>query len=207
MVADGRQLIVSAWWIAFFPGLAITLTVFALNLLGDWCATGWIRRSPRCDRPSPRAGLLQVENLQTHLDTKMGLVKAVDGVSFTLRRGDPRHRRRVGKRQVDDRAEHPAPRAAPAARIVGGRVLLEGEDLLRQSAERMRRVRGRRISMVLQDPQTSPQSRVHRGWTDHRSDRDSHKVARSERLDRAVDALRKVRVGGPSSGCTSTRTR
>ena len=36
MVADGRQLIVSAWWIAFFPGLAITLTVFALNLLGDW---------------------------------------------------------------------------------------------------------------------------------------------------------------------------
>ena len=36
MVADGRQLIVSAWWISFFPGLAITLTVFALNLLGDW---------------------------------------------------------------------------------------------------------------------------------------------------------------------------
>ncbi|MEO1016392.1 MAG: ABC transporter permease [Pseudomonadota bacterium] len=36
MVADGRQLIVSAWWIAFFPGLAITLTVFSFNLLGDW---------------------------------------------------------------------------------------------------------------------------------------------------------------------------
>ncbi len=36
MVADGRQLIVSAWWISFFPGLAITLTVFSLNLLGDW---------------------------------------------------------------------------------------------------------------------------------------------------------------------------
>ena len=36
MVADGRQLIVSAWWIAFFPGLAITLTVLALNMLGDW---------------------------------------------------------------------------------------------------------------------------------------------------------------------------
>ena len=36
MVADGRQLIVSAWWIAFFPGLAIMLTVFALNLMGDW---------------------------------------------------------------------------------------------------------------------------------------------------------------------------
>jgi len=36
MVADGRQLVVTAWWVSFFPGLAITLTVFALNLLGDW---------------------------------------------------------------------------------------------------------------------------------------------------------------------------
>jgi len=36
MVADGRQFIVSAWWISFFPGLAITLTVFSVNLLGDW---------------------------------------------------------------------------------------------------------------------------------------------------------------------------
>ena len=36
MVADGRTLIVSAWWIAFFPGLAIMLTVMALNILGDW---------------------------------------------------------------------------------------------------------------------------------------------------------------------------
>jgi peptide/nickel transport system permease protein len=36
MVADGRELIVTAWWISMFPGLAIMLTVLALNLLGDW---------------------------------------------------------------------------------------------------------------------------------------------------------------------------
>jgi peptide/nickel transport system permease protein len=36
MIADGRDLIVVAWWIAFFPGLAIMLTVLSLNLLGDW---------------------------------------------------------------------------------------------------------------------------------------------------------------------------
>lgn len=36
MVADGRDLIVSAWWISMFPGLAIMLTVLSLNLLGDW---------------------------------------------------------------------------------------------------------------------------------------------------------------------------
>ena len=36
MVADGRELIVVAWWVAFFPGLAILLTVLSMNLLGDW---------------------------------------------------------------------------------------------------------------------------------------------------------------------------
>src|SRR5262245_52700350 len=43
----------------------------------------------------------------------------------------------------------------PAGRIVGGRVLLDGEDLLRKSPGEMRRVRGKRIAMVLQDPMTS----------------------------------------------------
>ena len=36
MVADGRTLVVSAWWVSFFPGLAILITVLSLNLLGDW---------------------------------------------------------------------------------------------------------------------------------------------------------------------------
>lgn len=36
MVADGRALIVNAWWVFFFPGLAIALTVLSMNLFGDW---------------------------------------------------------------------------------------------------------------------------------------------------------------------------
>lgn len=36
LVADGRQLVVGAWWISFFPGLAIMLTVLSVNLFGDW---------------------------------------------------------------------------------------------------------------------------------------------------------------------------
>jgi peptide/nickel transport system permease protein len=36
MVAEGRELIIEAWWVAFFPGLAITLVVLSMNLLGDW---------------------------------------------------------------------------------------------------------------------------------------------------------------------------
>ena len=36
MVADGREVIIIAWWVALWPGLAIMLTVFGFNLLGDW---------------------------------------------------------------------------------------------------------------------------------------------------------------------------
>jgi peptide/nickel transport system permease protein len=36
MVADGRDLIVSSWWVAFFPGIAILLAVLSMNLMGDW---------------------------------------------------------------------------------------------------------------------------------------------------------------------------
>jgi peptide/nickel transport system permease protein len=36
MVADGRELITDSWWVSFFPGLAILLTVLSINLLGDW---------------------------------------------------------------------------------------------------------------------------------------------------------------------------
>ena len=36
MVADGREFVVDAWWVSFFPGLAILLTVLSMNLLGDW---------------------------------------------------------------------------------------------------------------------------------------------------------------------------
>jgi peptide/nickel transport system permease protein len=36
MVADGRELIVTSWWVAFFPGLAILLAVLSMNLFGDW---------------------------------------------------------------------------------------------------------------------------------------------------------------------------
>ena len=43
----------------------------------------------------------------------------------------------------------------PAGRIVDGQILLNGEDLLQKSEDEMRQVRGRQISMILQDPQTS----------------------------------------------------
>lgn len=142
--------------------------------------------------------ILRVEDLQTHLDTKMGLVKAVDGVSFSLRQGETLGivgESGSGKSMTALSILRLVPR--PAARIVGGRVMLDGMDLLSYSAKQMRRVRGRRISMVLQDPQTSLNpvytvgSQITEAIAMHR------KMPRPELLGRAVAALRQVRVAAP----------
>jgi oligopeptide/dipeptide ABC transporter ATP-binding protein len=102
------------------------------------------------------APLLEVENLQTHFFTRRGVTKAVDGVSFTLRAGETLAlvgESGSGKSITCLSLVRLVPE--PAGRIVGGRVLLDGEDLMTKSAAQMRRVRGKQIAMVLQDPMTS----------------------------------------------------
>ena len=151
--------------------------------------------------------ILQVENLQTHIDTKMGLVKAVDGVSFSLRRGETLGivgESGSGKSMTALSILRLVPR--PAARIVGGRVMLNGEDLLSYDAERMRRVRGRAISMVLQDPQTSlnPVYSIGGQITEAIANQ-QRKLPRLELLKRAIAALKTVHVPRPSSGCAIIR--
>ncbi|MGH7535987.1 MAG: ABC transporter ATP-binding protein, partial [Gemmatimonadales bacterium] len=100
--------------------------------------------------------LLVVEDLKTHFFTRRGTTKAVDGVSFTLHAGETLAlvgESGSGKSVTCLSLVRLVPE--PAGRIVGGRVLLEGDDLLRKSAAEMRRVRGKQIAMVLQDPMTS----------------------------------------------------
>jgi len=100
--------------------------------------------------------LLVVDNLKTHFFTRRGIIRAVDGVSFTLHAGETLAlvgESGSGKSVTCLSLVRLVPE--PAGRIVGGRVLLEGDDLLRKSAAEMRRVRGKQIAMVLQDPMTS----------------------------------------------------
>jgi oligopeptide transport system ATP-binding protein len=102
------------------------------------------------------APLLVVEGLQTHFFTRRGVTRAVDGVSFTLRAGETLAlvgESGSGKSVTCLSLVRLVPE--PAGRIVGGRVLLDGDDLLRKSPAEMRRVRGKQIAMVLQDPMTS----------------------------------------------------
>src|SRR5438093_809761 len=100
--------------------------------------------------------LLVVEDLKTHFFTRRGITRAVDGVSFTLRAGETLAlvgESGSGKSVTCLSLVRLVPE--PAGRIVGGRVLLDGEDLLGKSPAEMRRVRGKQIAMVLQDPMTS----------------------------------------------------
>ena len=104
-----------------------------------------------------RAPVLQVAGLQTHFFTFGGarIVKAVDGVSFTLREGETLGlvgESGSGKTTTCLSIVGLLPRAG---RIVGGRVLFEGEDLTRKSQRELRRIRGRRIAVILQDPMAS----------------------------------------------------
>jgi oligopeptide transport system ATP-binding protein len=100
--------------------------------------------------------LLVVENLKTHFFTRRGITRAVDGVSFSLHAGETLAlvgESGSGKSVTCLSLVRLVPQ--PAGRIVGGRVLFAGEDLLRKSDSEMRRVRGKQIAMVLQDPMTS----------------------------------------------------
>jgi oligopeptide/dipeptide ABC transporter ATP-binding protein len=100
--------------------------------------------------------LLVVEDLRTYFVTRRGVIKAVDGVSFMLNAGETLAlvgESGSGKSVTCLSLVRLVPE--PAGRIVAGQVLFEGEDLLRKSAADMRRVRGKQIAMVLQDPMTS----------------------------------------------------
>src|SRR5256712_3863400 len=103
--------------------------------------------------PSP---LLAVEDSKPYFITRRGVTKAVDGVSFTLHAGETLAlvgESGSGKSVTCLSLVRLVPE--PAGRIVGGRVLFEGEDLLQKSSAEMRRVRGKQIAMGLQDPMTS----------------------------------------------------
>ncbi len=99
--------------------------------------------------------LLRVEDLRVYFYTYAGVVKAVDGVSFTVRKGEVFSI--VGEtgcgKSVTARAITKL--IKPPGRIIGGRVLFEGRDLLKLSEKEIRRIRGKDIAYIYQDPSSS----------------------------------------------------
>jgi oligopeptide/dipeptide ABC transporter ATP-binding protein len=100
--------------------------------------------------------LLEVRGLKTYFFTRRGTVKAVDGVSFSLAPGETLAvvgESGSGKSMTALSILRLVPE--PAGRIIAGEVFLDGQDVLKLKRHEMRRIRGSRISMVLQDPMTS----------------------------------------------------
>jgi oligopeptide/dipeptide ABC transporter ATP-binding protein len=100
--------------------------------------------------------ILEVKDLKTYFFTRHGVVKAVDGVSFWVGEGETLGivgESGSGKSVTCLSILRLVPQ--PAGRIVDGGIFLVGEDLLSKSEKEMRQIRGKRISMILQDPMTS----------------------------------------------------
>lgn len=100
--------------------------------------------------------LLEVKNLHTHFILKRGIVKAVDGVSFSLERGQSLGlvgESGCGKTITAMSILRLEPQ--PAGRIVSGQILLDGDDLVQKSDSEMISIRGGKISLIMQDPMTS----------------------------------------------------
>jgi len=104
------------------------------------------------DARAPDAPLLEIEGLRTHFFTRAGVVKAVDDVSFTVRKGEV-----VGLVGESGSGKSMTGYSImglidPPGRIVDGKIRLNGRDLRSLSSEDLRQLRGNRIAMIFQDP-------------------------------------------------------
>ncbi|MCD6562865.1 MAG: ABC transporter ATP-binding protein [Thermoproteales archaeon] len=99
--------------------------------------------------------LLEVRNLKTYFHTRKGIIHAVDDVSFTIKEGEVFGL--VGESGCGkSMTALSILRLVPfPGKIVGGEILFRGKDLLKMDEEEIRKIRGRKISMIFQDPNTS----------------------------------------------------
>ena len=105
---------------------------------------------------STNGKLLEVKDLRTYFETEDGIVKAVDGITFDLKRGETLGivgESGSGKSVTNLSIIRLIP--DPPGKIVSGEIIFDGQDLLLLSSESIRRIRGRRIAMIFQDPMTS----------------------------------------------------
>ena len=139
--------------------------------------------------------VLDVKGLQTVFFTNSGLFRAVDDVSFTVRRGETLAivgESGCGKSVTALSIMRLVP--DPPGRIVGGSILLEGTDLLALDENRMREIRGNRMSMIFQEPMTSLNPVMRIGDQIAEAVHLHRPTSRKEAWNQAVKMLRLVRI-------------
>jgi oligopeptide/dipeptide ABC transporter ATP-binding protein len=142
--------------------------------------------------------LLQVEDLHTYFFTRKGIVKAVDGVSFYVNEGETFGivgESGCGKTVTGLSILRLLPE--PAGQIVGGKIILDGKNLMELNKKEMRKYRGNVISMILQDPMTSLNPVYTVGDQVAEAVR-LHQGLRDEKVDEEViSALRLLKIPSP----------
>ena len=163
-------------FLVVLPGAAIALTVLAFNTVGDGLRDAFgianqgpkgrsqrrgittvTRRKPATPAPALATDdLLRVEGLRVEFDSGTGPVTVLDELDLTIRPGEVLGlvgESGCGKSVTALAISRLLP--SPPGRITAGRVVLDGTDLLGLSLTQMRRIRGRQVSMIFQDPMTS----------------------------------------------------
>ncbi len=142
--------------------------------------------------------LLDVENLQTYFYTFDGVARAVDDVSFHLSKGEVLGivgESGCGKSVTAQTVMRLIP--VPPGKIVQGQILFDGVDIVDLSMEQMRTIRGKRISMIFQEPMTSLNpvytigDQISEMFTLHEN------LSKKESWDRAIDMLQRVQIPAP----------
>jgi oligopeptide/dipeptide ABC transporter ATP-binding protein len=142
--------------------------------------------------------LLEIEDLRTYFFTATGVVRAVDGVSYTVRAGETLGV--VGESGCGKSVTALSVLrlvADPPGRIVGGAIRFAGANLLDLSEGEMEDVRGNSISMIFQEPMTSLNPLMTVGRQIGEAVKLHQGAARREAMDRAVAALRRVHIPEP----------
>ena len=141
--------------------------------------------------------LLEVKDLKVHFPTEDGLVKAVDGISFSLQPGET----------LGVVGESGSGKSVSFLTVMGlitssqarieGEIVFQGQDLLKVPAEEMRNIRGSKISMIFQDPMTSLHPFYKVGAQIAEAVRQHQKVSKREAHEQAVEMLRRVGIPKP----------
>ena len=156
-------------------------------------------QSPQAAAVAASEPLLEVGDLRTFFYTRAGVVKAVDGMSFSLRAGETLAlvgESGCGKTVTALSLMRLVP--DPPGRIVGGRIKLAGDDLLLLGHQAMRRRRGKDISMVFQEPMTSLNPVVTIARQIAEALLLHEELTRSAAREKAIEMLRLVRIPEPA---------
>jgi peptide/nickel transport system ATP-binding protein len=141
--------------------------------------------------------LLEVQNLKTHFPTRAGLVKAVDGVSFTIAEGELLGL--VGESGCGKSitALSIMRLIYPPGKIVEGSIKFKGEELTTASNERLREIRGDDVAMIFQDPMTSLNPVFRVGEQIAEALRLHRKLDKKAAWNAAIEAMREVSIPSP----------